>query len=300
MIGGARYLRSPVSPHPVFRLSLALAALLSALSASAQVVSPLPEELDQERYVAPDEIVSFGPETPFDQFIRYVNPLFQRRYGKTLVDPTGRLDPIGFYVTGLPYRDALDLVLSRSGLGPPGDRPVLPDRAGRDRRGRGQRRRRGRGRRGLRGREGDGPGGPRRRRHLPAEPEPRPRDRDQLGLHLRGRDAGGRDRRGQRRGAERPGTAPALPPDPDVLRRPLRGDPGARPDRPRRAQPDLPAPGDQRVRAHPLDPERRRPERRGGAGSRAGRTFLSPSATSRATRSPSSSRRASSSTRSPA
>ena len=98
------------------RIAFALALLCTAAPASAQVVDPVPDELKDQGYVAPDEIVSFGPETPFDQFLRYVNPLFQRRYGKTLVDPTGRLDPIGFYVTGLPYRDALDLVLSRSGL----------------------------------------------------------------------------------------------------------------------------------------------------------------------------------------
>jgi type IV pilus assembly protein PilQ len=99
----------------VLRTTLVLIAVSLAVPASAQVVDPIPDELEDE-YVAPDEIVSFGPETPFDQFVRYVNPLFQRRYGKTLVDPTGRLNPIGFYVTGLPFRDALNLVLARSGL----------------------------------------------------------------------------------------------------------------------------------------------------------------------------------------
>lgn len=100
----------------MIRLAFGLAVLFLTAAPSAQVVNPVPDELERERYVAPDEVVSFGPETPFDQFVRYINPLFQRRYGKTLVDPTGRLDPIGFYVTGLPYRDALDLVLSRTGL----------------------------------------------------------------------------------------------------------------------------------------------------------------------------------------
>lgn len=99
----------------MLRTVLAFVALSLAASASAQVVDPVPDELKGE-YVAPDEVVSFGPETPFDQFVRYINPLFQRRYGKTLVDPTGRLNAIGFYVTGLPFRDALDLVLARSGL----------------------------------------------------------------------------------------------------------------------------------------------------------------------------------------
>jgi len=91
---------------------LAVGLLAVAPAALAQI----PDEIDRERYVAPDEIVSFTPQTPFDQFVRAINPLFERRYGKTLVDPTGRLDPIGFFVQGLPFRDALDLILARSGL----------------------------------------------------------------------------------------------------------------------------------------------------------------------------------------
>lgn len=98
------------------RLLACLLALGLALPATAQVVDPTPDPVDREGFVRPDEIVSFGPDTPFDQFIRFINPLFQRARGKTLVDPTGRIDPIGFYVTGLPYRDALDLVLARAGL----------------------------------------------------------------------------------------------------------------------------------------------------------------------------------------
>ena len=92
------------------------AGLLWSGAALAQVVNPIPDELQRETYVAPDEIVSFDPQTPFDQFVRAVNPLFQRRFGKALVDPTGRLDPIGFFVSGLPYLDALDLVLGQAGL----------------------------------------------------------------------------------------------------------------------------------------------------------------------------------------
>ena len=97
-------------------VAVLLLLVLAGPVAVAQVVDPVPDELEGETYVAPDEVVSFGPQTPFDQFVRAINPLFQRRFGKTLVDPTGRLDPIGFYVSGLPFIDALDLVLGQSGL----------------------------------------------------------------------------------------------------------------------------------------------------------------------------------------
>lgn len=97
---------------------LLLLLLLSAAAGvpQAQVVDPVPPPLRDSSYVSPDEVVSFGPNTPFSQFVQYIKPLFQRTYGKALVDPTGRVEPIGFYVTGLPYRDALNLVLTRAGL----------------------------------------------------------------------------------------------------------------------------------------------------------------------------------------
>lgn len=94
----------------------ALSLVVAVPAGTAQVVDPVPPPLRDSSYVSPDEIVSFGPDTPFGQFIQYINPLFRRTYGKTLVDPTGRFDPIGMWVTGLPYRDALDLVLTRAGL----------------------------------------------------------------------------------------------------------------------------------------------------------------------------------------
>lgn len=97
-------------------LLAAVIAIAAAAAPRAQVVDPVPPPLRDSSYVSPDEVVSFGPNTPFSQFIQYIKPLFRRTYGKTLVDPTGRVDPIGFYVTGLPYRDALDLVLTRAGL----------------------------------------------------------------------------------------------------------------------------------------------------------------------------------------
>lgn len=100
----------------MFRVSFVFLFIGFSGVSLAQVVDPVPDELQRETYVAPGEIVSFGPDTPFDQFVRSINPLFQRRYGKTLVDPTGRLEPIGFFVTGLSFLDALDLVLSRSSL----------------------------------------------------------------------------------------------------------------------------------------------------------------------------------------
>ena len=79
------------------RLSALLAAslLFLTVAAEAQVRDPTEGELESSGYVPPGEIVSFGPDTPFSQFVQSVGPLFRRATGKTLIDPTGRIDQIG-------------------------------------------------------------------------------------------------------------------------------------------------------------------------------------------------------------
>lgn len=60
--------------------------------------------------------MSFSAATPFNQFIEFVNPLFQRVTGKSVVDLTERQAPIGINVSGLQFLDAFELVLAQSGL----------------------------------------------------------------------------------------------------------------------------------------------------------------------------------------
>lgn len=67
-------------------------------------------------YVPPNQLVSFAPETPFNEFIEAINPLSQRVTGRLIVDPLGRTDPIGIYVSGMYFLDALEVVLTRAGL----------------------------------------------------------------------------------------------------------------------------------------------------------------------------------------
>ncbi len=95
---------------------LLLSALAVPSTADAQVVTPAPNERQIRGYVPPHLIVSFPPDTPFNDFIRYVSPLSQEATGRSIVDPTGRTAPIGFYVTGMYYLDALNLVLEQAGL----------------------------------------------------------------------------------------------------------------------------------------------------------------------------------------
>jgi type IV pilus assembly protein PilQ len=96
--------------------ALALLVLLLPAVSAAQVVTGDPTERQVRGYIPPHLIVSFPPDTPFNDFIRYISPLSQEATGRAIVDPTGRTAPIGFYVTGMYYLDALNLVLEQSGL----------------------------------------------------------------------------------------------------------------------------------------------------------------------------------------
>jgi type IV pilus assembly protein PilQ len=90
-------------------LVLLLTASLLPAEARAQVPPQPP-------YIPPNQLVSFAPETPFDEFLEGLNPLAQRVTGRLVVDPAGRTDPIGLYITSMYFLDALEVVLTRAGL----------------------------------------------------------------------------------------------------------------------------------------------------------------------------------------
>lgn len=95
---------------------LVLAVSLGASTAVGQIVDPRPGQRQLRTYVPPDQLVSFSAETPFNQFLEFVNPLFQRITGKAVVDLTERTAPIGVNISGLQFVDAFELVLERAGL----------------------------------------------------------------------------------------------------------------------------------------------------------------------------------------
>lgn len=67
-------------------------------------------------YVPPDQLVSFLPTTPLNQFFELLNPIFQRVTGKQLVDPEEHTEPIGISISGMHFLDAFELVLQTKGL----------------------------------------------------------------------------------------------------------------------------------------------------------------------------------------
>lgn len=84
---------------------------LAAVSTTAQA-----QQRQVRAYIPPDQLVSFLPSTPFDRFTDYLNPIFERVTGKSLVDPDSRAHPIGISISGMHFLDALELVLQYNDL----------------------------------------------------------------------------------------------------------------------------------------------------------------------------------------
>ena len=104
---------APVRPGLLGLLALLL-ALSGTIAAPAHAQEPTQRQL--RTYIPPDQIVSFLPTTPFDQFIDFLNPIFSSVTGKQVIDPESRREPIGVAVTRMQFFDAFELVLQAQGL----------------------------------------------------------------------------------------------------------------------------------------------------------------------------------------
>lgn len=100
----------------VFCLLILLSASSMLCVSDAVYAQEVPRQRDIRTYVPPDQLVSFRPETPFTQFLDFINPIFERVNGKQVIDPESRQFPIGISVAGMQYFDAFELVLSYNRL----------------------------------------------------------------------------------------------------------------------------------------------------------------------------------------
>ncbi|MEL7360735.1 MAG: hypothetical protein AAFN13_01570, partial [Bacteroidota bacterium] len=80
------------------------------------VQRPVGPPQPRQAYVPPNQVVSFLPTTTMDQFLAYINPIFARVTGKQVVDPDGRVTPIGVPVSGMFFVDAFEAVLEANDL----------------------------------------------------------------------------------------------------------------------------------------------------------------------------------------
>lgn len=95
--------------------ALLLVLLMGGLARSANA-QERPDRRKTRTNISPELLVSFEKDTPLNQFIEIVNPIFEREVGKRVVDPENRTVPIGVSITGQYYLDALRAVLEANGL----------------------------------------------------------------------------------------------------------------------------------------------------------------------------------------
>lgn len=100
------------------KIFLGILLLLGLWSGIANTASAQDEALRRQirTYIPPDQLVSFLPSTPFDRFVQFLNPIFQRVTAKQVIDPESRKHPIGISVAGMHFLDALELVLAYNQL----------------------------------------------------------------------------------------------------------------------------------------------------------------------------------------
>ena len=100
------------------RIILSIFLLLGLWSGLSSTVSAQDEALRRQirTYIPPDQLVSFLPSTPFDRFVEFMNPIFQKVTAKQVIDPDSRKHPIGISIAGMHFLDALELVLAYNDL----------------------------------------------------------------------------------------------------------------------------------------------------------------------------------------
>lgn len=106
---------SPLTGYPIWLL-LALLCVASVVGSRPVQAQDIPPQRQIRGYIPPDQLVSFRPETPFNQFIEFLNPIVERVLQKQIIDPESRTQPIGVSISGMHYFDALDLVLRYNNL----------------------------------------------------------------------------------------------------------------------------------------------------------------------------------------
>jgi len=86
--------------------------LLFVASQPIQAQSGLPVR----EYVNPEELVTLGRETTFAQAVEVLNSFSRRFQDKLLIDKSGKSGPIGLNIPNMPWRQALDYIVSFNNL----------------------------------------------------------------------------------------------------------------------------------------------------------------------------------------
>lgn len=109
----------PMQHGATFDQRAVLGAILLFLVGGHAAAVPAQERPDRRKTqtnVSSELLVSFEKDTPFDQFVRLISPVFERAAGKPVVDPEDRSISIGVPISGMHFLDAFEQVLEANQL----------------------------------------------------------------------------------------------------------------------------------------------------------------------------------------
>lgn len=83
---------------------------------TALAQSPTDMQRLSKGYISPDEIVTISRTMPFDKALAVVSEVSKKFVGKIIIDPDKRSTPIGVDITGMYWKEALELILRTNSL----------------------------------------------------------------------------------------------------------------------------------------------------------------------------------------
>lgn len=86
----------------------------TGLTALAQ--SPTEMQRISKGYISPDEIVTISRTMPFDKALAVISEVSKKYAGKIIIDPDKRTNPIGVDITGMYWKEALELILRTNSI----------------------------------------------------------------------------------------------------------------------------------------------------------------------------------------
>ncbi len=97
-------------------LVLCVLAVMFGATTTAFAQSPTDMQRLSKGYISPDEIVTISRTMPFDKAMAVISEVSKKFAGKIIIDPDKRTSAIGVDVTGMYWKEALELILKTNSM----------------------------------------------------------------------------------------------------------------------------------------------------------------------------------------
>ena len=100
------------------RTILVLCVLTVVFGTGFTALAQSPTEMQRisKGYISPDEIVTISRTMPFDKALAVISEVSKKYAGKIIIDPDKRTSPIGVDISGMYWKEALELILRTNSI----------------------------------------------------------------------------------------------------------------------------------------------------------------------------------------